>query len=330
MKAVRIHEFGDIDVLRHDEIELPSITDHEVLIKVVATTVNPVDWRIRDGYLKEMVPHQLPLTLGWDVAGIIYQVGSSISHLRIGEPVYALADISRDGAYAEYIAVNAAAVAKKPSTLSFSAAAALPMVGTTAWEAVINRANIQKGQTILIHAGAGGVGSMAIQLAHWRGATVIATASKRHHELLRSLGADEVIDYNEVDFSRVVNNVDAVIDTMGGDIQMASWQTLKPGGILVSLLQAVDESELSARGQRAVFFFVQPSAEILGQLTELVEQGVVRPVIDSEYALTDIAMAQRRSETGHACGKIVVQVAAPWLYNLHHIDNQEKRGLASY
>lgn len=311
MKAVRIHNFGDVHMLHHDEIEMPTIENHEVLIKVVATAVNPVDWRVRDGYLKEMVPHQLPLTLGWDVAGTIYQVGSAVRHLNIGEPVYALADISRDGAYAEYIAVNAASVAAKPRTLSFAAAAALPLVGITAWEAVINKANIRKGQTILIHAGAGGVGSMAVQLAHWRGARVIATASKRHHELLHSLGADEVIDYNDVDFSSVVKSVDAVIDTMGGDIQMASWQTLKPGGILVSLFQPVDEAEANARGLRTVFFFVQPNATILAQLADLVEHGIVRPVIDSEYSLADIAKAQTRSETGHACGKIVVQVATP-------------------
>ena len=310
MKAVRIHNFGDVHMLRHDEIELPTIESHEVLIKVIATAVNPVDWRVRDGFLKEMVPHQLPLTLGWDVAGIVHQVGSAVSHLDLGEPVYALADISRDGAYAEYIAVDAAAVAVKPRTISFAAAAALPLVGTTAWEAVINKANIQKGQTILIHAGAGGVGSMAVQLAHWRGARVIATASNRHHELLHSLGADEVIDYNDVDFSGVVKNVDAVIDTMGGDIRTASWQTLKSGGILVALLP-VDEAEASARGLRAEFFFVQPNATILAQLAELVDHGIVRPVIDSEYSLADIAKAQTRSETGHACGKIVVQVAAP-------------------
>ncbi len=311
MKAVRIQNYGDVNALRHEEIEIPCIADNEVLIKIIATTVNPVDWRIRDGYLKEMIPHALPLTLGWDVSGIIDQVGTAVKGLKIGDAVYALADISRDGAYAEYIAINAASVTVKPRTLSFSAAAALPMVGTTAWQAVIDKANIQKGQTILIHAGAGGVGSMAIQLAHWCGARVITTASKHHHELLYSLGADEVIDYNEVDFSRVVNNVDAVIDTLGGEVQTASWQTLKPGGILVSLAQPVDEDEASSQGLRATFLFVQPSATILAQLAELADQGVVRPVIDSEYRLADIAMAQTKNETGHACGKIVVQVAMP-------------------
>jgi len=311
MKAVRIHNFGAADVLSHDEIELPTIQPHEVLIKVVATAVNPVDWRVRDGYLKEMVPHQLPLTLGWDVAGTVYQVGSAVTDFAVGDAVYALADITRNGAYAEYIAIDAHTIAPKPHTIAFSAAAALPLAGLTAWEAVIHQANIQQGQTVLIHAGAGGVGSMAIQLAHWRGARVITTASKVHHPLLTSLGADEVIDYNDVDFSSVVKDVDAVIDTRGGEVQEASWQTLKPGGILVSLLPLGDESQAVARGVRTAFFFVQPNAEVLAQLSELVDQGVVRPVIDSEFSLDHIAEAQARSESGHARGKIVVQVAAP-------------------
>jgi len=311
MKAVRIHDFGDVQTLRHDDIAIPPIEDHQVLIKVVATSVNPVDWRTRDGYLKEMVPHRLPLTLGWDVSGSVHQLGAKVSQLKIGEAVFALADITRDGAYAEFVVVDAEAVARKPRTLSFAAAAALPLAGTTAWEAVINKANIQKGQTILIHAAAGGVGSLAVQLARWRGARVIATASKRHHELLHSLGADEVIDYNEVDFSSVISGVDAVIDSMGGDVQIASWQCLKPGGILVSLFQPVDEQQASALGLRAQFFFVQANATILAQIAELVDNGNLRPIIDSEYSLDNIAQAQLHSQTGHACGKIIVQVAAP-------------------
>lgn len=203
MKAVRIHQFGDVNVLTQDDVEIPRIQDDEVLIRVIATSINPIDCRTRDGFLKEILPRPLPLTLGWDVAGIIQQIGDNVDKFKGDENVYALADITRDGACSEYIAVKANLVAPKPKTISFTAAASLPLAGTTAWQAVIDIANIQHGQRILIHGAAGGVGSIAVQLAKWKGAYVIATTSKAKLDFVYSLGANEVIDY-ETDRKSVV------------------------------------------------------------------------------------------------------------------------------
>lgn len=311
MKAVRIHEYGDRGVLRLEDVPIPEISDDEVLIKVVAAAVNPVDWKVRKGFAREMIAHEFPLILGWDVAGVIEKTGKNTKIFTSGNPVFSRPDLTRNGAYAEYIAVKESEVAHKPRTVSFMEAASIPLAGITAWESVINSGELRKGQSILIHAAAGGVGSLAVQLAKWKKAHVIATTSAKNRDLVKSLGADEVIDYQTINFKNVVSNVDVVFDTIGGQVQEDSWSILKPGGILVSVVNPPPEEKARTSGAIGKFVFIQPNAEILKELAGLIDDGVIRPVICAEYALEDIASAHELSESGRARGKIVMHVGTP-------------------
>jgi NADPH:quinone reductase-like Zn-dependent oxidoreductase len=311
MKAVRIHQYGDRNVLKFEDSPIPGINSDDVLVRTVAASVNPVDWKIREGYLKEMIHYSMPLTLGWDVSGIITELGDNVTDFKVGDCVYSRPDISRDGTYAEYVAIRASEIALKPTSITHSEAASLPLAGITAWEVLITAAQISEGQKVLIHAGSGGVGSLAIQLAKSRGAYVIATTSAKNSELVASLGADEVIDYTTQDFTEVVKDIDVVFDTLGGDIQTASWSVLKPGGILVSIVSPPSEEKAKELGVKSAFVFIQPSAYILEQLAQLVDQGKIRPIIGAEFTLEDINKAHELSESGRAVGKIVLSVSQP-------------------
>lgn len=311
MKAVRIHQYGDRNVLKFEDSPIPGINSDDVLVRTVAASVNPVDWKIREGYLKEMIHYSMPLTLGWDVSGIITELGDNVTDFKVGDCVYSRPDISRDGTYAEYVAIRASEIALKPASITHSEAASLPLAGITAWEVLITVAQISEGQKVLIHAGSGGVGSLAIQLAKSRGAYVIATTSAKNSELVASLGADEVIDYTTQDFTEVVKDIDVVFDTLGGDIQTASWSVLKPGGILVSIVSPPSEEKAKELGVKSAFVFIQPSAYILEQLALLVDQGKIRPIIGAEFTLEDIDKAHELSESGRAVGKIVLSVSQP-------------------
>jgi NADPH:quinone reductase-like Zn-dependent oxidoreductase len=311
MKAVRIHEYGDRSVLQYEDSPLPQISDDEVLIKVVATAVNPVDWKIREGYLKEMITYQFPLILGWDVAGVVEKIGNNVTDYSPGDPVYSRPEIARDGAYAEYIAVRASEIAFKPKTISFMEAASLPLAGITAWEAVIQSGEIKEGQSILIHAASGGVGSIAVQLAKYKGAYVIATTSAGNRDFVKSLGADEIIDYRSVNFKDVVRDADVVFDTIGGQVQEDSWSVLKSGGILVSVVQPPSEERASQSEVEGKFVFIQPNASILRELAKLIDNGSVRPVVGAEFALKNISKAHELSESGRSRGKIVIHVGTP-------------------
>ncbi len=311
MKAIRIHEYGDASVLRYEDVDIPPIADDELLIRTVAASVNPVDWKIREGWLKEMLRHQLPLTLGWDVSGIVASVGKQVAHYKVGDPVYCRPDLSRNGCYAEYVAVRASEAAPKPRTVSHVAAASLPLAGITAWESMITVGQVAAGQRALIHAASGGVGSLAVQLAKWRGARVIATTSAVNRPMVESLGADEVIDYRTTSFQQLVRDADVVFDTIGGQVQEDSWSTLKAGGILVSIVSPPSEERARAHGVRSGFVFIQPNAEILRQLAALVESGKVRPIVGAEFSLKDTAKAHALSQSGRAKGKIVIYVGQP-------------------
>jgi NADPH:quinone reductase-like Zn-dependent oxidoreductase len=311
MKAVRIHEYGNSSVLQYEDAPMPISESNEVLIRVVAASVNPVDWKIREGYLKEMIPYEMPLTLGWDVSGIVESVGSNVTRFKEGDAVYSRPDIKRNGTYAEYVVVREAELAFKPQMISHIEAAALPLTGITAWEVLITAANLIAGQKVLIHAGSGGVGSLAIQLAKSRGAYVIATTSAKNRALVKSLGADEVIDYKTQKFAEILHDIDVVFDTLGGDIQELSWLVLKPGGILVSIVSPPSDDKAKELGVRGGFVFIEPSAVILEQLAKLVDEGKVRPIVGAEFALKDIAKAHALSETGRSVGKIVLYVGQP-------------------
>ena len=231
MRAVRIHQYGGTETLQLEQIDTPAINADDILIKVKSAAINPVDWKIREGYLQEFIPYQLPVTLGWDVAGIVSEVGASVTDFKVGDEVFSRPDISRDGSYADYIAVKANEAVLKSPKLDFAQAAALPLAGITAWQCLVDVGQLQAGQHVLIHAGAGGVGHLAIQIAKAKGASVIATASTANQSLLIQLGADQAIDYTQGALSEQIEPVDLIIDTLGGDVQSQSWALLKTGGM---------------------------------------------------------------------------------------------------
>lgn len=311
MKALRIHAYGNADVLRYEDAPMPDIAPDDVLVRVVAASVNPVDWKIREGYLQQMIPYQFPLTLGWDVSGVVEIAGDRVTRFKPGDAVFSRPDITRNGTYAEYVAIRESELAHKPQTISHVEAATLPLAGIAAWESIVTTAQVKAGQRVLIHAASGGVGSIAVQIAKARGAWVIATTSEKNRALVQSIGADEVIDYRTQKFQEVVCDVDAVLDTIGGQVQEASWQVLKPGGILVSIISTPPEEKAKALGVRSAFLFIQSNAAILAQLAEMVESGKLRPLVGAEFALQDIAKAQALSQSGHAVGKIALYVGQP-------------------
>ncbi len=307
MKAARIHQYGGAVEMKLENIAIPEPGEGEVLIKIFAAGVNPIDWKIREGYLAELIPHRLPLTLGWDFSGEIVSLGKNVTKWRISDAVYARPDFLKNGAYAEYIVVSEDEIANKPKTLSWQKSAAVPLVTLTAWQALKDISGVKQGDRILIHAGAGGVGIAAIQLAKHIGATVYTTSSSKNSEFLKELGADEVIDYTQEDFS-TLENLDMVFDTMGGDVLEKSWGTLKKGACLVSVAEVPSE-ELAAKYEvNASFCFVQANSEQLSKIANLIDLGKLKIEIDSVFRLDDIVQAHERSESGHARGKIVIQV----------------------
>jgi NADPH:quinone reductase-like Zn-dependent oxidoreductase len=308
MKAVVIHSYGGREVLVSEDMPVPEITDDEVLIRVHAAGVNPVDWKVRAGYLSEMLPYEFPLIIGWDVSGTVAKTGSNVTRLSVGDEVYALADISRNGAYAEFIAVKGDGVSLKPDSLDHVHAASVPLAALTAWQSIFGAADLTEGQKILIHAAAGGVGSFAVQLAKWKGAHVLGTASARNREFLLGLGTDEVIDYTKTPFEDVAVDVDVVLDAMGGEVQERSWKTLKSGGILVSILGPPDDGMAAEFGVRGAGVFVQPDAGQLTDIAKLIDNGQVKPVVTEVLPLSDVAKAHELSETEHVRGKIVLEV----------------------
>jgi len=311
MKAVRIHQYGGREVLSIDDIPVPDAGPGEVLVRVVAASINPVDWKVRQGYLAQMIPHPMPLTLGWDVSGVVAAVGAGVVQWQVGDAVFSRPDLARNGTYAEFVTVRAGECARKPRTISHVEAASLPLAGITAWEAMIDKAGVRPGQRVLIHAGSGGVGSLAIQLVRAAGATVIATTSGRNRALVESLGADQVVDYTTTNVADAVEPVDVVFDTLGGAAQEASWSLLKPGGILVSIISPPSEARAAALGVRAGFVFIGPNAPVLERLAGMVDDGRLRPLVGAEFGLADIAKAHELSESGRAVGKIVLYVGQP-------------------
>jgi NADPH:quinone reductase-like Zn-dependent oxidoreductase len=311
MKAVRIHQYGGREVLSIDDIPVPAIAPDEVLVRVVAASINPVDWKVRAGYLAQMIPHPLPLTLGWDVSGVVTAVGAGVTQWQVGDAVFSRPDLARNGTYAEFVVIRANECARKPRTISHVEAASLPLAGITAWEAMVDVARVGPGQRVLVHAGSGGVGSLAIQIVKAAGATVIATTSGRNRALVESLGADQVVDYTTTTVADAVEPVDVVFDTIGGAVQEASWSLLKPGGIQVSIISPPDEARAATLGVRGAFVFIGPNAPVLERLAAMVDGGTLRPIVGAEFALSDIAAAHALSESGRAVGKIVLYVGAP-------------------
>ncbi len=312
MQAVRIHEYGGREVLSYEEAPCPEVAKDEVLIRVVATTVNPFDWAVRNGYVASYYSYAFPHILGLDVSGVIEAVGSEVQGFSIGDAVYARAHPSKNGAYASYISLPASAVAKKPRSLDYIHAAAAPHAAFSAWHALINVAKLSAGQTVLIHGAAGGVGTFAVQLAKLHGATVIGTCSAQNMDFLRGLGADEVIDYNATRFEDVVHDVDVVLDLvgdMGDNTQQRSWKVLKPGGMLASLVQFPSPEAAAEHHVQGSFVSADGcNGQILAEIGALIDAGQLTPVVSTILPLTDIRRAHEISEGRHVRGKIVLQV----------------------
>jgi NADPH:quinone reductase-like Zn-dependent oxidoreductase len=308
MKAVCIYAYGGPEVLVYEDAPRPHPGDGEVLVRVHAAGINPVDWKVREGHLKEMLHHTLPLVLGWDVSGVVEAVGTGIRRLKVGDEVFSRPDISRDGAYAEFIAIRESEVALKPLSIDHIHAAALPLAGLAAWQALFVAGGLAHGQRVLIHAAAGGVGSLAVQMAKWKGAHVIGTASANNHAFLVKIGVDQAVDYQTERFEDVVQPVDMVLDTVGGDVQERSWKVLKKGGILVSLVSPPNSDTAVAHGVRQAFVFIEPNAGQLAEISKLVDAEVLKAIVETILPLSDATRGQELSERGHTRGKIVLRV----------------------
>lgn len=307
MRAVQQQTLGGPDVLSVVDLPRPTPRTNEILVRVEAASVNPTDWKHRanGGFLG-----QPPFVLGWDLSGVVEEVGIGVARFSPGDEVFGMLSYPfGHGSHAEYVAAPAAWFAPKPASLDHVQSAALPLVSLTAWQALVENADLQPGQRVLIHAAAGGVGHVAVQIAKARGAHVIGTASSAKHDFLRELGADELIDYRETDFAEAAGDVDVVFDTIGGETSLRSLRTLRTGGILVSILPVgSDELSLEADklGVRALRMLVDSSRHDLVSITGLVEQGALRPTVADVFPLAGAAEAHRLGETGRTTGKMVL------------------------
>ncbi len=303
MKAVVINEYGDESVLKYEEIEKPTPKADEVLVKVKISAVNPVDWKIRDGLGKQF-GMKLPLVLGCEISGTVEEVGENVNNFKTGDAVFGY--IPRHGAYAEYVIAKENELAKKPDDIDFENAAAIPVGALTSWQAIFDKAGLQNGQKILIHAASGGVGSMAVQLAKAKGAYVIATASGANEDFVKDLGADEFIDYKTTRFEDIVKDVDVVFDTVGGDTQERSFQVLKKGGFLVSVVSPPSPESAEQFGVKAEMIGVVPNVGELAEIVELASEGKLKTYVETVLPFSEIVKAHELSKAGHTKGKIVL------------------------
>jgi alcohol dehydrogenase len=312
VKAAQIMKYGHAEIIQLNDVNTPRPEKGQALIEVHASSINPVDWKVREGYMQKVFQLNFPATLGFDFAGVVRELGGGPAGLKIGDKVYGQAGSwsGGTGAFAEFAVASAAAVARMPDKLSFAEAAVLPLTGVSAVQAITEHINLRSGQKILIQGGSGGIGSIAIEIAKNLGAHVIATASSKGAEFVKSLGADEAIDYSARPFEDAVADCDAVFDTVGGETYARSFKVLKKGGIIVSMLAQPDTKLAAQYGVRAIAQFTQVTAARLNALRELVERGVVTAHIDSTYPLERIREAFEAKEKGKVLGKIAVQIRA--------------------
>jgi NADPH:quinone reductase-like Zn-dependent oxidoreductase len=307
MRAIVIHAYGGPEVMKLEEVARPEPAENEVLIRVVAASINPVDVAIRKGYLAKLVGN-FPLILGMDAAGIVEKVGNKVTKCKVGDPVVAFLTLKGEGGYAEFVTAKEDELALKPSPVSFEQAAGVGAAGSTAWEALVDTANLRAGQTVLIHGGSGGVGHLAIQIAKAKGAKVFATASTTNQDFLRQMGADVAIDYTRTKFEDVAKDVDVVLDTVGRDTLERSYAVVKKGGIIVSIVDEPSPAALEAHGIRGVTLRCTPKAGVLEELSKLMEAKKLTPVISQTFPMTQVVQAQDQIATGHTRGKIVLNI----------------------
>ncbi|MBH0321666.1 NADP-dependent oxidoreductase [Bacillus cereus] len=331
MKAMIIDRYGKVP-MRMAEVPTPEINEYEVLAEIHAASINPIDFKIRDGKVKMLLKYEMPLILGNDFSGVITKVGSKVTRFKVGDEIYARPRKNKIGTFAEYIAIHEDDIALKPKNLSFEEAASIPLVGLTSYQALHDIMQLQKGQKILIHAGSGGVGTFAIQLAKIMGATVTTTASEAGANLVTSLGADEIINYKTEKFEDILKNYDAVFDTIGGATLEKSFNIIKSEGNIVSvsgmpnarfgkefgsgffktLLFSLASKKLTTlekkHNAQYSFLFMKPSGDQLRTIANYIEAGKIKPVIDRVFPFEDAQKAMEYSESGRAKGKIIVKI----------------------
>jgi NADPH:quinone reductase-like Zn-dependent oxidoreductase len=332
LQAALIDRYGDNSRVRLADVPVPAVGKDDLLVRVHAASVNPVDTKIRAGKLKVLLKYRMPLVLGNDLAGTVTAIGAGVTRFKVGDAIYARLDKHRIGAFAEYAVVREAVAAPKPVNLTFEEAASLPLVGLTAWQALIDLGHLQAGQKVLIHAGSGGVGTFAIQLAHHLGAKVYTTVGQRNIETVKGLGADVAIDYRTTRFEDVVQDCDVVLETLGDELLLRSFQSVKPGGVIVSIgntptaafarawglnpllvfvIGLMSRKAMAAarkRGARYEYLFMRADGEQLREIAALVENGTIRPVIDRVFPLQEVREALAYSESGRVTGKVVIKV----------------------
>jgi NADPH:quinone reductase-like Zn-dependent oxidoreductase len=333
MKAALIDRYGSNDTVKVADIDIPTLGVTDLLVRVHAASVNPVDIKTRDGKLKMLLKYRFPLVLGNDLSGVVSEVGSRVTRFKKGDAVYACVDKNRIGTFAEFAVVRDGDAALKPANVTFDEAASLPLVALTAWQALVEIGRLGANQRVLIHAGSGGVGSVAIQLARHLGATVYTTVGKRNMELVKRLGANVAIDYRSERFEEVVKDCDVVLDSAGGDTLVKCFECVKPGGVVVSInsrtpspafarswplnpiivfaIRVLSRRTLAASRKhkaRYEYVFVHADGEQLGEITRLVESGAITPLVDKVFRLEEVRDALAYSESGRATGKVVIKV----------------------
>src|SRR6476620_2751892 len=313
MKSAQINRYGSSEVIEiNQNTPLLHLSSEKIRVDIKAAGVNPIDWKIREGYMKQMISLQFPSTLGMDFSGIIKEVGKDISmeEYKQGDEVYGQASVTNGGtgAFAEIALTNADNIAIKPKSLNYAEAAALPLVGVSAWQALVENMKLSKDQKILIHGGAGGIGSIAIPLAKNMGAYVATTASSDDKQFVQSLGADKIIDYKSQDFEELVHDYDAVYDTIGGQTYTKSFNVLKKSGIIVSMLEQPNSELIQRFGVKAIFQFTQVNKDRLTQLAQWIDQNNIKMHIDKTFSLDESAKALDYVKDVHPRGKVILKI----------------------
>jgi len=306
MKAVRVREYGGVEKLVYEDALVPQPGAGQVLVRVHAAGVNPFDHKLASGAFAKFIPLKMPYIPGADFSGVVEKLGADVRGFNVGDAVYG--NCQPIGAYAQFVAAPAATIAPRPKSLDDIRAASIPTGAQTAWQAIFNLGRLERGQAILVHAAAGGVGSFAVQLAHWKGARVIATASGKNVEYVRSLGADEVVDYKTTKFESVAHDVDVVLDLLGGETQSRSLGVVKRGGRLISSVQPPPQDVAKERGIQAEMVQMRASSENLKEIAKLVDAGTVKVPAVQTFPLEKVAEAWKQILSGHTQGKIVLVV----------------------
>lgn len=327
MKAWLIEKFGGADVMQIAEIAKPVPTANEVLVKIAYTSANPVDWKIREGKVKEAIPHHFPIILGWDVAGVVQEVGAAVTDFKSGDRVFAYArkPTVQWGTYAEYITLDSSSVAKIPQSLNLREAAAVPLTSLIAHQALIDFAALKPGDTVFINGGAGGVGSFAIQLAKLAGATVITTADKKNEDYVRRLGADIAIDYKKEDSVRIIlshfpKGVDVALDCVGGTALNLSWEVIKSGGRLVCIVEEPDQQKARSKDVKAAFLFVEARGDQLAHIAQLFDEGHLKSPSIEETTILAAPKVLEANRLGRTRGKVVMKIDFNQLNEIEEAD----------